>query len=90
MKKRWVLSIVLSLTPIIGFVGYYYLEIQKAVCLSSSGVWLNFYEGCEIPLDSGFYVITIPPSVMLATIVIWGALIVLIYFLLGRFQEKGK
>ena len=90
MIKRWILSIVLSLVPVIGIFGYYYLEIQKAVCLSSEGVWLGFYEGCDVPIGSGFYAITIHPTEMVTALVIWGALLALIYFLLGRFQEKGK
>ena len=56
----------------------------------SVAVWLGFYEGCDMPLGSGFYAITMHPAVMVTALVIWGSLIALIYFLLGRFQEKGK
>ncbi len=88
--KRWILAALIALTPLVCVVIYYYVAIQKAVCLQSGGIWSGLFQGCDLVIEEGFYALTISPinAVMLAAI--WLLPFLLISIALKYFKVLSK
>jgi hypothetical protein len=84
--KRWVLSVFISLIPLIVVAIYYYQAIEQAICLNSGGSWLGVFKGCDFPVDGGFYSITISPISGIIVFSVWLLVIFLISSILKRFK----
>ncbi len=86
--RRWILSVVIALAPIVCVVIYFYRAIQQAVCLDSGGIWSGLYQGCDLVIDEGYYSLTISPISAVIFAVIWLLLFFLISIVLKRFQNR--
>ena len=84
--RRWILSVLLSLIPVVYLLFYFYGNIQHAVCLSSGGKWLGIYRGCDLAIDQGFYSLTISPFFAVIFAAFWLLLALLIYLVLKHFR----
>lgn len=73
--KRWMLSVVISLIPIVCVLFYYYRVIKQAVCLESGGLWLGFFQGCDLTFDEGYYSLSVSPVSAVILVAIWAVLV---------------
>jgi len=88
--RKWALSAVITLIPIVCLLVYFYSAIQRAVCLESVGLWLGLYKGCDLVLDEGYYSLTISPISVAIFVVVWLLVVWLVSLVLKRFQVFNK
>jgi hypothetical protein len=74
--KRLALAFSISLLSLGLFVLYFYLSVFKGTCISSGGAWLGVFEGCDILIDEGFYVMHISPMYFVFFMVVFLVLMV--------------
>ena len=90
VMRKWVLSALISLVPLVCLLVYFNRVIQRAVCLDSGGLWLGLYQGCDVPIEQGYYHLTISPISAIIFLIVWALLIFLISIALKRFAGFSK
>jgi hypothetical protein len=88
--KRWILAASIASIPLVCVAIYFYMEIQKAVCLQSYGIWLGLYQGCDLAIEEGYYALTISPIYAVTLAAIWLLLFLLISIVLKRFKFLNR
>jgi len=88
--RKWVFSVLISLVPIVCLLAYFSRVIQRAVCLDSGGLWLGLYQGCDLPIEQGYYSFTINPISAVIFLAVWFLLIFLISIVLKRLSGLSK
>jgi ABC-type multidrug transport system permease subunit len=88
--KKWVFSALISLIPIVCLLAYFSRAIQQAACLDSGGIWLGLYQGCDLPIEQGYYHLTISPISAVIFLAVWLFLIFLISIVLKHISNLSK
>ena len=88
--KRWILAASIASIPLVCVAIYFYIEIQKAVCLQSYGIWSGLYQGCDLAIEEGYYALTISPIYAVTLAAIWLLLFLLISIVLKRFKFLNR
>jgi len=88
--KKWMFSVLISLIPIVCLLAYFSRVIQQATCLDSGGIWLGLYQGCDLPIEPGYYHLTISPISAVIFFAVWFLLIFLISIVLKHISNLRK
>jgi uncharacterized membrane protein len=88
--RKWVFSVLISLIPIVCLFTYFSRAIQRAVCLDSGGLWLGLYQGCDFPIEQGYYYLTVSPVSAAIFLAVWFLLIFFISIILKRLSRSSK